>query len=393
MLKSTIQSRPGQSALAAAAALAASLIGLFAALPPNVPFAVTACAIAVGAIAGGVIFGAYRAVGGMSARILWLEGTLDAVPQPITVTDLDMRWVFVNKVTESLLKRTREQVQGRHCSEWKADICGTEKCGIASLRAGSPQTSYLQSMPDGSKRCMQVDTSYILDHSGRRIGHVEIVTDSHSKYELEGLHSNIASALEEMSSSMMELDAQTKGNAENASLASRQAGSSRKTAESGNQQMQKLAVAMSAIRDSSGRISKINKVIDEIAFQTNLLALNAAVEAARAGEAGAGFAVVADEVRNLAMRAGDASRDSTELISSALAAVQDGATLAGEVGRLLKEVDGHAQQVDKILSEIARASSEQAQGISALSQAINNLEKTALVNVSGAGANALLRIR
>src|ERR1700690_256605 len=112
--------------------------------------------------AGWLAFNRLRA---LDRRIAFLEGTLDAVPQPLTVTDLDMHWVFVNKTTEQLLKRTRKAIAGRHCSEWKAQICNTEKCGIASLRAGRPQTHYMQDMGNGTFRGMQVDTSYIVDKS------------------------------------------------------------------------------------------------------------------------------------------------------------------------------------------------------------------------------------
>ena len=104
-------------------------------------------------------------------RMDFLEGTLDAVPQPITVTDLNMNWVFVNKTTESLLRRSRAQVFGHHCSEWQAHICNTEQCGIRSLRNGRPQTHYMQDMGDGTQRSMQVDTTYITDNHGKRIGH------------------------------------------------------------------------------------------------------------------------------------------------------------------------------------------------------------------------------
>ena len=335
--------------------------------------------VAAVAVAGFAIFSA-RVVIRLDERIVWLEGTLDAVPNPITVTDLDMKWILVNKVTETLLKRTRKEIRGRHCSEWKAPICGTEKCGIASLRAGCPQTTYMQAMPDGAERCMAVNTSYILDRSKNRIGHVEIVSDIHSNFELQGIHSHLAASLQEMTATVTEIDAQTKSNATNAHSASSEANGTRRVVTESMQQMQQLETAMREIYETSRRIVKITKVIDEIAFQTNILALNAAVEAARAGESGAGFAVVAEEVRNLAARVSNAAKETGELLSASTTTADRGRDFVGKVAALLSTAGQAAAKIDDILSQIASASLEQAQGISAVAQALQNMEQTTLMH-------------
>jgi methyl-accepting chemotaxis protein len=343
-------------------------------------------------ICGGLGWYAVRSARAIERRTAFLEGTLDAVPQPLTVTDLDMHWVFVNKTTEQLLKRTREQVKGRHCSEWQAHICNTDKCGIASLRGGRPRTHYMQDMGNGTSRGMQVDTSYIVDKSGNRLGHVEIVTDVHAQNELGDLHSKLAASLEEMTSTMTEIEAQTKSTANNAIDASKLANETRQTLGGQVAEIRNLNQVMHAIQESSQHITRINKVIDEIAFQTNILALNAAVEAARAGEAGAGFAVVANEVRNLAGRAGEAAKQTSELIERSTTAVRQGVDLAAQVAQSLTGIDGKAQQVDGIVEQIARASSEQAQAISALTQTISDLGSVALNSAAGGQAADLVQI-
>ncbi len=333
-----------------------------------------AAALVASAAAGWAVL---KRAGDVDRRVDFLEGTLDAVPQPLTVTDMDMHWVFVNHTTETLLKKTRQQVMGRHCSEWQAHICNTDKCGINSLRRGCPQTHYQQSMGDGTHRSMQVDTSYITDRHGKHIGHVEIVTDVQTQTELSDLHSRLAAALEEMTSTMTEIESQTRASAGHAEEARQLASQSRQRIHTGVDEIGQLNEAMSAITDSSKEIAKINKSIDEIAFQTNILALNAAVEAARAGQAGTGFAVVAEEVRNLAARVAEAAKRASELVERSSVAVIRGGTLAARVTSALGSMDVESQKVDQVIQQIARGSSEQAQGISEVAQAIVQLEKMA----------------
>ncbi len=104
-----------------------------------------------------------------------------------------------------------------------------------------------------------------------------------------------------------------------------------------NQALEQTVAAMGEINTQSAKISKIIKVIDEIAFQTNILALNAAVEAARAGEAGMGFAVVADEVRNLAQRCAQAAKDTASLIEESIAKSNDGKTKVDQVATAIRD--------------------------------------------------------
>ena len=133
-----------------------------------------------------------------------------------------------------------------------------------------------------------------------------------------------AASLEETSASTEEISSMTRKNAENSQTAAAMMSEVDHHVTEGNRTLEQMVVSMKEITSSSDKISKIIKVIDEIAFQTNILALNAAVEAARAGEAGLGFAVVADEVRNLAQRCTQAARDTTGLIEESIETSRDG---------------------------------------------------------------------
>lgn len=145
---------------------------------------------------------------------------------------------------------------------------------------------------------------------------------------------------------------------------------------------------MAEVSRTSEETAKIIKTIDEIAFQTNLLALNAAVEAARAGEAGAGFAVVAGEVKNLAVRAGEAAKNTAERIEGTVRIVQGGADLVGRTNAIFSEVTKGASKVSELVRELAKASEEQAHGIEQISQATAEMDHVVQRNASTAEESA-----
>jgi len=184
-----------------------------------------------------------------------------------------------------------------------------------------------------------------------------------------------AASIEETSSSLEEMSSMTKQNAGNAGQASSKMKEASETVGRVSDHMDKMTEAIAEITRTSEETSKIIKTIDEIAFQTNLLALNAAVEAARAGEAGAGFAVVADEVRNLALRAGEAARDTTSLIEDTVKAVGNGNELTRMTREAFQENVEIARQVGHLVDEIAAASNEQARGIEQVNIAVAEMDK------------------
>ncbi|MBN7774341.1 methyl-accepting chemotaxis protein [Clostridium aminobutyricum] len=187
---------------------------------------------------------------------------------------------------------------------------------------------------------------------------------------------NQASATEELTATINDLSEHVSRNANNAMVAAEQARTVGVTADESNKQMSEMMDAISDINEKSSEISKIIKVIEDIAFQTNILALNAAVEAARAGNAGKGFAVVADEVRNLASKSADAAKETTLLIEETIKSVKNGTDSANLMGEMLGQViQGVSQTVERI-NEISAAYVEQA---TALKQTLNGVDQISSV--------------
>jgi len=189
-----------------------------------------------------------------------------------------------------------------------------------------------------------------------------------------------ASAIEEITASISEIADRTKKNAEQANVANDLVILAKDGAAQGDNQMKDMIAAMTEINESSENISKIIKVIDDIAFQTNILALNAAVEAARAGSHGKGFAVVAEEVRSLAGKSASAASETAEMIEDSIKKVAHGSSLATETAKALEEIVEAVDKIVDIISDIASASNEQATAVAQIDQAINQVSQVVQTN-------------
>ncbi len=197
-----------------------------------------------------------------------------------------------------------------------------------------------------------------------------------------------ASSVEELSASVAEIAREIGKTAENAKTAYTKADFAGQGLRSSTSQMQEMTAAMEEINQKSAEISKITKLIEDIAFQTNILALNAAVEAARAGAAGKGFAVVADEVRNLAGRSSEAVKNTTALIEETRRAVDNGTGIAGRTAAALEESARATVETVSLIDEIAATSQRQAVAIAQINQGIEQVSYVIQNNAATAEQSA-----
>jgi methyl-accepting chemotaxis protein len=203
-----------------------------------------------------------------------------------------------------------------------------------------------------------------------------------------------SASLEETASSMEELTATVRHNADNSIKVNEAAQSSHESAQEGATRMAEVVKTISRINDRAKQITGVISVIDEIAFQTNLLALNAAVEAARAGEHGRGFGVVAGEVRALAQRCATAAKEIKGLITDSEATIKDGGRFVEQARTSVDGIVGQVEQVSALIQEISHASGEQSQSIEHINIAItllgDNTQRNAALAEETTAATSLL---
>ncbi len=189
-----------------------------------------------------------------------------------------------------------------------------------------------------------------------------------------------ASAIEQITASVKDIASQARQNAELTEDVKAVVGSAKNSAVSGNAQMQEMVKAMQGISEASESISRIIKVIDDIAFQTNILALNAAVEAQRAGTYGKGFAVVAEEVRNLAAKSAAASKETGELIEASMKKVERGSELAKNTAEALGDITERVDRIVGLIDGSASASNIQATAASQIDTALSQVSTVVQTN-------------
>ncbi len=247
--------------------------------------------------------------------------------------------------------------------------------GVLLFWVGRSITKRLEDVGSGLRRT----TSQVLDVS-RSV--------SESAQNLSQGATAQAASLQQTSASMEEMASMTRKNAENLAQAAQLIGEVDRLVGGANRSLDDMTRSMGSIRDSSSRVSKIIKTIDEIAFQTNILALNAAVEAARAGEAGMGFAVVADEVRNLAQRSAQAAKDTASLIEESIANSQEGDTKVEQVAQSISAITTSVATVKGLVTEISEASRQQSQGIDQVTHAVVQMEQVTQSTAASAEQSA-----
>jgi methyl-accepting chemotaxis protein/methyl-accepting chemotaxis protein-1 (serine sensor receptor) len=254
--------------------------------------------------------------------------------------------------------------------------------GLVALIVGSLVLTVIRRL-DGSLRAVIRELSAGAREMGLATAQINSASQSVAR-----ITSEQAAGLEETAASAEEISAISRQNAANAATATSVVAAVNGRAREGDEAIRALTVSMDEIGASSERISKILRVIDEIAFQTNILALNAAVEAARAGESGLGFAVVADEVRNLAHRSAQAAKDTAALVEDSLAKSHGGRKCVGQVTVVFREISGSAEELRTLIENVDTGSKEQARGIAQVAGAVSKMDETLQATAASAQESA-----
>jgi methyl-accepting chemotaxis protein len=335
-------------------------------------------------------------VSGMQAKIaqwqsaladgyqLCVNGKTDEAFKSLAVKAVPL-YQAIGKETELLTQANMELLEGdrKNAAEQYAQSRWMTLALIGLSVAAAAIILFVVRQSNKSLRQM----AFELAHGAEQVASAASQVASASQSLAQGA-SEQAASLEETSASSEEMSSMTRRSAENAESAAGLMVQAAQAVEQANGKLEHMVQSMNEINTSSDKISKIIKVIDEIAFQTNILALNAAVEAARAGEAGMGFAVVADEVRNLAQRSAQAAKDTAALIEESIAKSGEGRTRLDEVAKAISAMTDSSRKVKELVDEVNLGSQEQARGIEQVSRAVVQMQQVTQKTAANAEESA-----
>lgn len=296
-------------------------------------------------------------------REVWIQSTfgpilgLDGVPYKVVqfATDVTARRQAVAAVGAGLQQLAEGNLTGRIDAPFQSEFEDLRHALNGTVSRFADVVGQLR----GASRSIKAATGEILSGAN----------------DLSERTTRQAATIEETSAAMETLAETVAVNARMAQDAAGKAGAVSHAASESGTVMSQANAAMERITASSGKISNIIGMIDDIAFQTNLLALNASVEAARAGDAGKGFAVVAVEVRRLAQSAASASAEVKALVEQSSNEVKGGSRLVSDAATRLADMLEAVQQNAALVDAIAKASGEQALAIDEVSMAVRTLDE------------------
>lgn len=220
-----------------------------------------------------------------------------------------------------------------------------------------------------------------------------------------------ASAVNQTTTTMDELEASSRQSAEQAQSSAAGAQQALHLTEIGTQSVGRtlesqgilkekvtgIAQQILHLSEQTAQIGNISKLVSEIANQTNMLALNAAVEAVRAGEQGKGFAVVASEIRKLADQSQKSAHKINTLVGDIQGAIHStvlvthegtktvdrGVNIAQETADALNGVRDSINEVVMSSQQIALNAQQQVTAIEQVVEAMNSLNVGAKETVQG----------
>jgi len=279
----------------------------------------------LGSLAGSMLL----ASSNVREKMHWYTGILDAIPFPLSVTDMNMNWTLINRPVEQFLKIKREDVIGHQCSEWNANICKTENCGIARLRR-----NYLQTFFEQQGGNFQVDTAYLTNTRGEKIGHIDVVQDisrivSINQYQNKAI-SQIASYLNQMAHGDLSFQIQALPEATEAQKETKE-------------NFQKI------LNDLSEARSMLINTLSEVVKNIEMVTKSTTQQDAAAGQAGMAASQIAITIQQIAK----GTSQQVSAITSASQTLQSMTDLVSGVAKGAREQSDAIQQALSVTEKIS----------------------------------------